>query len=61
MLSGALGGLIVAFILSLFGFDHLFIDVIKQFGYEISLSTYYVLFIIIGFIGGAFGRKGSSN
>ncbi|AIY85410.1 putative membrane protein (plasmid) [Clostridium baratii str. Sullivan] len=53
MLSGALTGLIVAWILSLFGFDVMTIDAAKEFGYSITINTYYVIFIVIGAIGGA--------
>lgn len=56
MLTGAIAGLITAFILSLFDFDQMLIYAAKQFGYVITSNTYYVLFIVIGAIGGSFKK-----
>lgn len=53
MLGGALTGLIVAWILAQFGFDQMIVEAARQFGYEITIDTYYALLIIIGAIGGA--------
>ena len=58
MLEGFIGGLIVAFILSLFGVDKMLIEVIQPFFTAVTLtkSHYYLAFAIIGLIGGAFNR-----
>lgn len=58
MLYGALIGLGTAWILSLVGgFDGMVIEAAKQLGFVISVNTYYVLFILIGAIGGAIGGR----
>ncbi|MGG5463504.1 hypothetical protein [Clostridium sp. B9] len=58
MLYGALIGLGTAWVLSIFGFNTMAIEAAKQFGFTIDNNTYYVLFILIGAIGGAFkGEK----
>ena len=43
-------GLTVAWILSLFGFAEMTIDMFHQFGLEITTSTYYMLFAILGIL-----------
>nr|DAJ60318.1 MAG TPA: hypothetical protein [Caudoviricetes sp.] len=50
MLCKVICGLIVAWILSLFGFTEMTIDMFHQFGVEITTSTYYVLFAILGIL-----------
>lgn len=46
-----LGVLFVAWILSLFGFDNLFIDGIKElFNKEIGVASYYLIFLAIGLL-----------
>ena len=42
-------GLITAFILSIFGFDKMVVEVINSFGIKASESHYYVLFALIGY------------
>lgn len=56
MISGFMSGIITAFILSLFGFDHMFTEVMQSFTLSPSLTTshYYVFFGFIGMLGGAF-------
>ncbi|MDA3732369.1 hypothetical protein PBV87_12810 [Niameybacter massiliensis] len=57
MLEGFIGGLIVAWLLSLFGVDHMVLEVCQTFT-EVQLTTsfYYIGFALIGLIGGAFKR-----
>lgn len=51
MLSGLLGGLLVAWILSLFDFDKMVINSIYEvFDIEVSKDLYYVIFALIGLI-----------
>lgn len=58
MLFGFIGGLIVAFILSLFSLDNMIIQMVSEvFNKSISSATYYAIFGIIGLIGGAFRKK----
>lgn len=56
MISGFISGMITAFILSLFGVDHMFIEVMQNFTLGLSLTTshYYMFFGFIGLLGGAF-------
>jgi hypothetical protein len=57
MLGGFVGGLIVAWILSLFGVDSMIITSAKEMcNITMSISTYYISFALIGLIGGAFHR-----
>lgn len=58
MLGGFCGGLIVAWILSLFGIDQMIIEVFQPFvnTVQLSLSHYYIAFALIGLIGGAITR-----
>lgn len=52
MLNGLIGGLIVAFLLSIFNFDKMFCDFFyEMFNAKISSSTYYVIFAITGLLG----------
>ncbi|HHD2754003.1 TPA: hypothetical protein ACOTG0_002848 [Clostridium perfringens] len=51
MLRGLLGGLLVAWILSLFDFDNMVINSIHEvFDIEVSKDLYYVIFALIGLI-----------
>ena len=56
MLSGFLSGVIVGGVLSLFGVDHMFIEVMQNFtsGLLVTTSHYYMFFGFIGLLGGAF-------
>ena len=58
MLGGFVSGLIIAWILSLFGIDHMLIDVVQPF-VTITLTTnhYYIFFALIGMLGGIFNRS----
>lgn len=58
MLGGFIGGLIVAWFLSLFKVDTMILDVFQPFT-EITLTSsyYYIGFALIGMIGGAFKRS----
>lgn len=54
MLGGFISGLIVAWILSLFGVDHMLIDVIQPFtAITLTTSHYYIFFALLGALGGA--------
>lgn len=56
---GFVGGLIVAWILSLFKINIMFLEVLQPFtSIDLANSHYYVLFGMIGLIGGAFGIVG---
>jgi hypothetical protein len=57
MIESALGALILAWVLALFGFDELVIQFVKEWrGKEISEATYYVGAFIIGLILGFIGK-----
>lgn len=52
MLGGVLGGLLIAWILSIFNFDRMFINTLYQLlGLSISTDAYYVIFALLGAIG----------
>lgn len=53
MLFGALGGCIAARLLTMFGFDNMFIETASQFGLALTTTAYYTVFVLIGAIGGA--------
>lgn len=58
MLSGLLGGLFVAWILSLFNFDHMFINAVYELlGLKISTDVYYVVFALLGLICGIINKE----
>ena len=59
MLGGFIGGLFVAWILSLFHVNVMIIDVVQPFVKTVVLtnSHYYIAFGLIGLIGGAFTRR----
>ena len=50
-------GLLTAWILSIFGFDSMVVEVIKSFGIKASTSHYYVLFALLGYIYSLFKVK----
>lgn len=53
MLGGLLGGLLIAWLLSIFNFDNMFINATYElFGLNVSVDVYYVIFGLIGLIGG---------
>jgi ABC-type uncharacterized transport system permease subunit len=57
MLSGFVGGLITAWILTIFDIDDILIGFFKEtFKKSISINTYYVAFGILGMIAGLFGK-----
>ena len=59
MLEGFVGGLFTAWVLSLFEINDMIIEVLQPFVKNIILtdSHYYVLFGLIGLIGGSFGKQ----
>ncbi len=58
MLGGLVVGLIVGWIVSLFGGDNLLIQGIKEItGNSITSAGYYTIFAIIGLLGGVMKRK----
>lgn len=57
MLDGFVGGLIVAWILSLFNVDSMVLEVCQSFtDIQLTTSYYYIGFALIGLIGGAFKK-----
>lgn len=54
MLEGLVSGIALAWILSLFGVDAMFIEVFQPY-YSTALTSahFYVLFALVGIIGGA--------
>ena len=53
MFDGLVGGLIVAWILTLFGFDEIFINGIQTFvTFDLTIDHYYLVFGLVGFIVG---------
>lgn len=56
MLGGVAWGLVVALILSLFGFNDFAITAVQPFVPNVELvdAHYYVAFALIGLVGGAF-------
>lgn len=57
MVDGLISALILAWFLSLFGFDNIVIEVLSgvlREGVTVTTSHYYFLFGLIGFVGGAF-------
>ena len=54
MLGGLIFGLVIAWVVSLFGGDSLLINGIRELtGNDITNAGYYTIFAIIGLIGGA--------
>lgn len=58
MLEGFIVGLFSAWVLSLFGVDSMLLEVIQSFNKTITFTSshYYILFGLIGLIGGAFTK-----
>lgn len=55
MLGGFIGGLVTAWFLNLFGVGNMVIEVLQPFTNTVlTHSHYYIIFAIIGLIGGAF-------
>lgn len=50
MIGKILIGMLAGWILSWFGFDDLVIKMFSQFGFDISIGTYYVLYGILGLL-----------
>lgn len=58
MLEGLIGGLIIAWILTLFNFDMVCMTALKELiNVSISKSTYYFMFAMIGLITGALRER----
>lgn len=58
MLEGLIGGLIIAWILTLFNFDMVCMTALKELiNVSISKSTYYFIFAMIGLITGALRER----
>lgn len=57
MIGKLLIGMFTGWILTWFGFDDLVIKMFLQFGFEISIGTYYVLFGILGMLTVKYNRK----
>ena len=54
MLNGLLNGLIVGWILAVFGFEPVAINSFKElFNIVLTTDTYYFIFALIGLVGGA--------
>lgn len=53
MLGGFVGGLLVAWILSWFGVDHMMITAIQPFikGVTLTWAHYYLAFAVVGLVG----------
>lgn len=52
------GALILACILSLFGFDTIFVAGVNElFGINISIAGYYVIFFLVGLLFDLFGKS----
>ncbi|MDK0563483.1 hypothetical protein P5E48_09120 [Clostridium perfringens] len=57
MLGGLLWGLLIAWILSIFNFDYMFINgVYELWGLKISTDVYYVVFALLGLICGIINK-----
>ena len=58
MLGGVLGGLLIAWILSIFNFDSMFINTLDELlGLSISTDAYYVIFALLGAIGSVMKKE----
>lgn len=58
MLEGLIGGLIIAWVLTLFNFDMVCMTALKELiNVSISKSTYYFMFAMIGLITGALRER----
>lgn len=57
MLGGLLWGLLIAWILSIFNFDYMFINTVYElWGLKISIDVYYVVFALLGLICGIINK-----
>ncbi|HAT4314553.1 TPA: hypothetical protein I9097_001830 [Clostridium perfringens] len=57
MLGGLLWGLLIAWILSIFNFDYMFINAVYElWGLKISTDVYYVVFALLGLICGIINK-----
>lgn len=57
MLGGLLWGLLIAWILSIFNFDYMFINAVYELlGLKISTDVYYVVFALLGLIYGIINK-----
>ncbi|WP_346967265.1 hypothetical protein [Clostridium perfringens] len=57
MLGGLLWGLLIAWILSIFNFDYMFINTVYElWGLKISTDVYYVVFALLGLIYGIINK-----
>lgn len=57
MLGGLLWGLLIAWILSIFNFDYMFINTVYElWGLKISTDVYYVVFALLGLICGIINK-----
>ncbi|EGT3599773.1 hypothetical protein [Clostridium perfringens] len=57
MLGGLLWGLLIAWILSIFNFDYMFINTVYGlWGLKISTDVYYVVFALLGLICGIINK-----
>lgn len=57
MLGGLLWGLLIAWILSIFNFDYMFINTVYElWGLKISTDVYYVVFVLLGLIYGIINK-----
>ncbi|EGS9999509.1 hypothetical protein I9Y31_001765 [Clostridium perfringens] len=57
MLGGLLMGLLIAWILSIFNFDYMFINAVYELlGLKISTDVYYVVFVLLGLIYGIINK-----
>ena len=57
MLGGLLWGLLIAWILSIFNFDYMFINAVYElWGLKISTDVYYVVFALLGLIYGIINK-----
>ena len=57
MLGGLLWGPLIAWILSIFNFDYMFINAVYElWGLKISTDVYYVVFALLGLICGIINK-----
>lgn len=51
MLSGLISGLLVGWVLTIFGFDEILLGFTKEmFNMSLSINTYYMLFAMLGIL-----------
>lgn len=58
MLDGLIGGLFTAWLLTIFNIDKMFVEALQPLMSNVILTSshYYMVFGLIGLIGGAFGK-----